>query len=240
MREACKLTYLTLKAVEPYIRPGMTTAELDDVAREFILSHGAKPSFLHLYGFPASMCISIDDEVVHGIPSRKRVLEEGQIISLDVGAQLNGFHGDCARTYPVGKIDREKERLIRVTEESFWQGVSVIRPGVNLREVSRAIQNHVEARGFSVVRDLTGHGIGKKVHEDPSIPNYDNGVGVILAEGMTLAIEPMVAAGDYALNMQGWHITTRDHLPSAHYENTILVTATGYEVLTASEVTDAG
>lgn len=232
MRAAGKLTADTIAYLAPFVRPGISTGELDRLACEYVVSRGGKPSFLHLYGFPASICASIDDEVVHGIPSRDRVLEEGQILSIDFGACVDGWHGDMARTFAVGEIDREKARLIRVTEESFWQGVAMIRPGVNLREVSKAIQDYVEARGYSVVRDLTGHGIGRKMHEDPSVPNFDCGIAPMLKEGMTLAIEPMVVMGDYEVDIDGWHIVTRDGTPSAHYENTIVVTATGYEVLT--------
>lgn len=232
MRAAGRLTAEALAHLSEFVRPGITTGELDEIAYQYVLKAGAKPSFLHYMGYPASICASVDDVVVHGIPSKDQVLEEGQILSVDFGAYLGGYHGDMARTFAVGKVDREKERLIRVTEESFWEGVRQIRDGVNLQEVSRSIQEYAEARGFGVVRDLTGHGIGKKMHEDPSVPNYDAGLSVVLRAGMTIAIEPMITAGDYRVRFDGWPVFTKDGSAAAHYENTVLVTQDGYEILT--------
>lgn len=235
MRVACKITGDTLKMIERYIQPGITTEELDRVIEEFIRSQGGTPNFKHLYGFPASACISIDDVVVHGIPSGRKLVE-GEIVSIDVGAAYGGFNGDAARTFPVGKISAEKQRLIDVTRESFFEGIKQARAGVRLGSLSHAIQSYVESHGFSVVRIMSGHGIGRRVHEDPNIPNYGAaGCGVMLKSGYTLAVEPMVNMGTYKVNIDrgdGWTCRTSDGLPSAHYENTILVTNDKPEILT--------
>ena len=226
MRRACKVTGDTLKMIEEHIKPGVTTAQLDEIIEKFIREQGCTPSFKNLYGFPASACISVDDVVVHGIPSDKP-LEEGQIVSIDVGACYGGFHGDAARTFAVGQITREKQRLIDVTRQSFFEGIKHARAGRRLGDVSHAIQQHVESNGYAIVRAMTGHGIGRRVHEEPNIPNYGQaGCGVMLKSGYTLAIEPMVNAGELKVVIdQGdkWTCRTVDGSPSAHYENTILV-----------------
>lgn len=236
MRVAGRITALTLKELEKAIRPGITTYELDHIAEAFILSQGAKPNFKNYNGFPASVCISINDEVVHGIPTKKRVLKDGDIVSLDTGCVINGFHGDAARTYAVGNISDEARKLIEVTEQSFFEGMKYAKEGNHLYEISEAIQAYAELHGFSVVRDLTGHGIGRKLHEDPSIPNFkvSKQRGLRLQAGMTLAIEPMINAGDYEVEWLDdyWTVVTEDGSLSAHYENTVLITEEGCELLT--------
>lgn len=234
MRIAGKITGEALNIVEACIKPGVTTKELDAVVEKFILSKGAKPSFKGYYGYPASICASVNYEVVHGIPS-DRVLMEGDIISIDVGAYINGFHGDAARTFAVGEISQDNQRLIDVTKESFFAGIKLARAGNYLHDISAAIQDFAEAAGYSVVRDYVGHGIGSQMHEDPSIPNYRTGKrGIQLKAGMTLAIEPMINMGTYKVKVlgDGWTVVTADKLPSAHYENTVLITDNEPEVLT--------
>lgn len=235
MRKANSIVRDVLLWIEDHVKEGVTTHYLDTLAREYIEKKGAYPSFLNYQGFPASICASIDDEVVHGIPSKKTYLEEGMIIGIDVGAYYEGFHGDAARTFAIGKISAEKAKLIRVTKESFFKGVEKLRDGVRLGDVSATIQKHVEDNGFSVVRSLVGHGIGREMHEDPSVPNYGTfGRGIRLKSYMTLAIEPMVNAGSYHVvtDSDGWTVRTKDKSPSAHYENTVLITDTGAEILT--------
>ncbi len=235
MRVACKITGDTLKHIEQYIKPGISTAQLDKIAYDYIKSRGAQPNFLHYNGFPATICASVNDEVVHGIPSRHRILKEGDIISVDMGAKKDGFNGDAARTFPVGKISPEAERLIEVTKQSFFEGVKHIKHGAKLGDTSAAIQEYVESHGYSVVRDLVGHGIGENLHEDPSVPNFGRaGRGVKLAAGMTIAIEPMVNMGGYEVSVldNDWTVVTDDGSLSAHYENTVLITKDGYEILT--------
>lgn len=235
MRVAGKITGDTLKFLEPHIKPGVSTEQLDKLARNFIASRGATPSFLHYEGYPKSICASLNDAVVHGIPSKSVVLSEGDIISIDVGAYKDGYHGDAARTFAVGKISSEAQRLIDVTKESFFEGIKYAVHGAKLGDVSAAIQEYVEERGFSIVRDLGGHGIGRNMHEDPFIPNFGHrGHGVRLAAGMVLAIEPMVNAGEYGVSQldDGWTIVTDDGSLSAHYENTILITKNKCEILT--------
>ena len=235
MRIANGIVRDLLEYLEEKVKPGISTASLDKLAYEFITKRGAKPSFLGYDGFPASICTSVDDAVVHGIPSEDQILEEGQIIGIDVGAYINGFHGDAARTVAVGKISPEKQRLIDVTRESFFKGVAVLKDGVRLGDLSAAIQRHAESNGYSVVRELVGHGIGKKMHEDPSVPNYGiAGHGVKLKRNMTIAVEPMINAGkrDIYVEDDGWTIRTLDGKPSAHYENTLLITEEGCEILT--------
>lgn len=235
MRLACKITGDVLKELEKHIKPGVTTKQLDKIALNYIVSRGAKPSFLNYNGFPGSICASRNDEVVHGIPSTNAKLTEGDIISIDVGAYIDGFHGDAARTFPVGKVSDEAMRLIEVTKESFFEGIKYAKHGGKLGDISAAIQEHVEKNGFSVVRDLVGHGIGKNLHEDPNVPNFGKaGKGVKLAAGMTLAIEPMVNAGEYDVCVleDDWTVVTEDGSLSAHYENTILITKDGCEILT--------
>lgn len=235
MRVAGKITGLALVEIAKHIRPGISTAELDKIAFDFIKRQGATPSFLHYNGYPASICASVNDAVVHGIPSKEIILKDGDIISIDVGAYKNGYHGDAARTYPVGKISDEAARLIAVTKQSFFEGIKYASHGAKLGDVSAAIQEYVENNGYSVVRDLVGHGIGKNMHEDPSVPNFGHkGKGVKLAAGMTLAIEPMVNAGEYdvAVLDDDWTVVTEDGTLSAHYENTVLITRDKPEILT--------
>lgn len=235
MRKANKVVGDALRMIEQYVRPGVTTMELNAILEEFIVAAGAKPSFKNYHGFPAASCMSIDEVVVHGIPSL-RVLKEGEILSVDVGAIVEGYHGDAARTFPVGKISAEKQRLIDVTRESFFEGIKEVRAGRRLGNLSHAIQAYVEAHGYSVVREMTGHGIGRNMHEDPSIPNYGAaGSGPLLKAGYCLAIEPMVNMGKYHIeidSLDGWTCRARDGQPSAHYENTVIVTDGGAEILT--------
>ncbi len=235
MRKANKVVGDALRMIEQYVRPGVTTMELNAILEEFIVAAGAKPSFKNYHGFPAASCMSIDEVVVHGIPSL-RVLKEGEILSVDVGAIVEGYHGDAARTFPVGKISAEKQRLIDVTRESFFEGIKEVRAGRRLGNLSHAIQAYVEAHGYSVVREMTGHGIGRNMHEDPSIPNYGAaGSGPLLKAGYCLAIEPMVNMGKYHIeidSLDGWTCRARDGQPSAHYENTVIVTDGDAEILT--------
>lgn len=235
MRKACKITGDALKTIEKHIKPGVTTAQLDKIAYDFILSQGAKPNFLNYNGFPGSICASVNDEVVHGIPSKNCVLKEGDIISVDMGAVIDGFNGDAARTFPVGKISDEAARLIEVTKQSFFEGIKKATHGAKLGDMSHAIQEYVEKHGYSVVRDLVGHGIGRELHEDPSVPNFGRaGHGVRLAAGMTLAVEPMVNEGGYEVFVldNDWTVVTADGSLAAHYENTILITKGECEILT--------
>lgn len=234
MRQAGKIVAETLLLVEKKVKPGVTTAELDRIAEEFITKHGAKPSFKGLYGFPASLCISVNDQVVHGIPG-DYVLKEGDIISVDCGAEINGFHGDAARTFAVGEISEDARKLIKVTEESFFKGLEAAIAGNKLTDISHNIQKHIEANGFSVVRDFVGHGIGKAVHEDPEVPNFGRpGRGPKLVAGMALAIEPMINMGTYRVKTAGddWTVVTADKSLSAHYENTVVILPDGPEILT--------
>lgn len=232
MREPCKILRDTLLLLEDRVRVGMTTKELDKIAYDYIVSYGAKPSFLGLYGFPGSVCISIDEEVVHGIPSA-RVIKDNEIVSVDVGVYLNGFHGDAARSFCVGNISPEKKRLVEVTRECFFEGIEGVYVGSTIGDIGSQIQQHAEANGYSVVREMVGHGIGKKVHEDPSVPNYGKaGTGVRIRKGMTLAVEPMINMGRHEVVLNGWSCKTKDGMPSAHYENTIAFTDDGVEILT--------
>ena len=234
MRKAGKIVAETLLVVEKNIKPGITTAELDRIAEEFITKHGAKPSFKGLYGFPASLCISVNEQVVHGIPGRY-VLQEGDIVSVDCGAEIEGYHGDAARTFAVGNVSEEAKKLIEATEQSFFKGIEKAIPGNRLSDISHEIQSYVEASGFSVVRDFVGHGIGTKVHEDPDIPNFGRpGRGPKLVAGMALAIEPMVNLGNHRVKTlsDGWTAVTADGSLSAHYENTVVILPDGPEILT--------
>lgn len=234
MRRAGRLVGETLAKLTEVIKPGITTAELDRIAEEFITKHNAKPSFKGYHGFPASICSSVNEEVVHGIPS-SRVLQEGDIISVDCGAILNGYQGDAARTIPVGKVDENALKLIEVTRESFFKGVEKAKVGNRLYDISAAIQTYVEGFGFSIVRDFVGHGIGKDMHEDPEVPNFGRpGRGPKLMNGMVLAIEPMVNIGKYTVKVQpnDWTVVTTDGSMSAHYENTVAILNNGPEILT--------
>ena len=237
MRRAGKITAAARAVARDMVKPGVTTQQIDQAVYQFITSQGATPSFLHYNGFPASACISVNDEVIHGIPG-KRVLQEGDIVSVDVGAYIGGFHGDCAGTYPCGKVSEEAMRLIRVTQQSFFEGMKFAREGYRLSDISAAVQEYVEANGFSVVREFVGHGIGRQLHESPEVPNYGKpGHGPRLLRGMTLAVEPMVNLGRAAIRQMpdGWTVKTADGKLAAHYENTILITAGEPELLTDPE-----
>lgn len=242
MREACRVAALAQKAVEEAIKPGVSTWELDKIAENTIRANGGIPAekgypsgVKGVPPFPGSICASVNDEVIHGIPSKRVVLREGDIISIDLVAYKDGFNGDCARTYVVGKIDKETKRLIDVTQQAFFEGIKYAKKGNRLGDISHAIGEFVEKNGFSVVKEFQGHGIGRQMHEDPGIPNYGKaGRGIRLEPGMTLAIEPMVIYGkDGILELDdGWTIITEDGTKSAHYENTILITENEPEILT--------
>lgn len=235
MREAGKITKNVLDLIGREIKAGMTTAEINAIAHNYIISCGATPSFLGYNGFPASTCISVDDVVVHGIPSRDVVIKKGQIVSVDVGVIYNGWQGDAARTFMIGPVSSEKEKLVKVTEECFFKAIENLRDGTPLGDIGYAVQSHAEANGFSSVRALVGHGIGQNMHEDPSVPNYGRkGTGIRLKKGMVIAIEPMINAGTYKVKFMddGWTVRTLDGKPSAHYENTVAITDSGVELLT--------
>lgn len=234
MREAGRIVALTHEELKKHIVPGVTTKELDEIAEKFIRSCGATPSFKGYGGFPGSICTSVNEVLVHGIPGN-RVLKEGDIISIDIGAEYRGYHGDSAWTYPVGKIDEETRRLLEVTEKSLYIGLEKAKPGERLSNISHAIQVFVESNGFSVVREYVGHGIGKQLHEDPPVPNYGPpDKGPILKPGMVLCIEPMVNAGSrYVKTLaDNWTVVTVDGKNCAHYEHTIAITEEGCEILT--------
>jgi len=234
MRRAGCVVAKTHELLESAIRPGVTTGELDKIADEFIRSQGGIPSFKNYRGYPAAICASVNEEVIHGIPGLRK-LRDGDIISIDIGAYINGYHGDAARTHGVGSISTELKSLIDVTKQSFFEGMCFARPGHHLHEISSSIQKYVESYGFSVVRDYVGHGIGKKLHEEPAIPNYKPpSRGPRLAKGMALAVEPMVNMGTYEIvNLEDhWTVVTKDGKYSAHYENTIIITDGEPELLT--------
>lgn len=236
MRVACRITALARKAAYDAVAPGVTTDDIDRIVRKTIEEAGAKPSFLGYGGFPASACVSINDEVIHGIPSKKRVVRSGDIVKIDVGAYIGGFHGDCACTVPCGEVSEEAKRLIEVTRQSFYEGIKFAREGCRVSDISAAVQAYVEANGFSVVRSFVGHGVGRQLHESPEVPNFGRpGHGVRLQRGMTLAVEPMVNAGVYDVRVlsDGWTVKTKDGKLSAHYENTIAITDGEPEILTA-------
>ncbi|MGE4548296.1 MAG: type I methionyl aminopeptidase [Intestinibacillus sp.] len=235
MRKAGRITAIARKAAADAVRPGVTTGEIDRIVRKTIEAAGAKPSFLGYGGFPGSACISINDEVIHGIPSEKRTVREGDIVKVDVGAYIDGFHGDCAATIPCGEVSEEARKLIEVTRQSFYEGIRYAREGCRVSDISSAVQTYVEANGFSVVRQYVGHGVGAALHESPEVPNFGRpGHGVRLQRGMTLAIEPMVNAGVYDIKVlpDGWTVKTRDGRLSAHYENTVAITENEPEILT--------
>ena len=235
MRKSGAITKGALELIEKSIRPGISTKQLDKIAHDYIISKGAKPNFLNYNGFPGSICASVNDEVVHGIPSKHRVLKEGDIISIDMGAVLDGWHSDAARTFGVGKISPEAQQLIDVTKQCFFEGIKYAKHGAKLGDISYAIQQYAESYGYGVVRDLVGHGIGTSLHEDPSVPNFGRkGHGVKLAAGMVLAIEPMINEGTWRVEMldDDWTVVTQDGKLSAHYENTIAITKGDCEILT--------
>lgn len=235
MREAGRITRDTLKVVEDSIRVGISTKELDKIAYDYIKSQGATPSFKNYCGFPGSICASVNDTIVHGIPSNNIVLKEGDIISIDCGAKYKGYHGDAARTFFVGKVDAKVKRLVKITQQSFFEGIKDLKSGAFVGDISHRIQTFVEKNGYSIVRELVGHGVGSHLHEDPMVPNYGKaGSGPRLNANMVIAIEPMVNMGDKNVQFMpdGWTCKTRDGLPSAHYENTVLITEDGVEILT--------
>jgi len=239
MREAGRLVGEVLTELAALVAPGVTTADLDDVAEKRIRRAGATPAFKGYHGYPATICASVNEEVIHGIPSGRRVLSEGDVISIDVGASLDGYYGDSAITLPVGQVSEEAATLLRVTEESLYKAIERVKVGGRVSDLGHAVQQHVEAYGFSVVREFVGHGIGQRMHEEPQVPNYgEAGRGPRLTEGMVLAIEPMVNVGTPAVKVlaDGWTAVTRDSSLSAHFEHTVAVTADGPWILTAREV----
>lgn len=238
MRKAGKILARVHEELAKALRPGMSTWDVDRLGEEIIRGYGCIPSFKNYDGYPASVCVSVNDEVVHGIPSKKRVLREGDIVSLDAGVIYKGYHSDAARTHGIGEISPEAAKLIEVTRQSFFEGIRYARPGNHLNEISAHIQRYAESFGFGVVRDLVGHGIGEHLHEDPEVPNFARRrKGTLLRPGMTLAVEPMINAGGYEVRWKndGWTVVTRDGSLSAHYENTILISRDGPEILSLEE-----
>ena len=237
MRKACEITAAARALAGEMVRPGVTTKQIDKAVHDYIVSQGAKPSFLGYHGYPGSACISVNETVIHGIPDG-RVLKDGDIVSIDVGAYYKGFHGDCAATFACGNISAEAEKLIEVTKQSFFEGIRFAKRGHRVSDISHAIQTYVESNGFSVVRSFVGHGVGAQLHEEPEVPNYGPaGRGPRLIPGMTLAIEPMVNVGGHEVRIlrDGWTVVTTDGKLSAHYENTVLITDGEPEILTVAE-----
>lgn len=235
MREACRISAGALQVAGEAVRPGISTWEIDKIAYDYIKSQGAEPNFLNLYGFPATACISINDEVIHGIPSKKRILKSGDIVSIDLGAKIGGYNGDNAATFACGEISEEAKRLMDTTRESLYEAIKMAVPGGKIGDIASAVQNYCESRGYSVVREYTGHGIGKELHEDPSVPNYGTaGRGVRLLPGMTIAIEPMINQGTAKIKVlpDGWTVKTQDSKLSAHFEHTVAITKDGPVILT--------
>ena len=235
MREACRISAEALKLAGSAVEPGVTTAELDKIAEKYILSQGAKPNFKNYNGYPATACISINNEVIHGIPSKKRVIQAGDIVSIDLGACFEGYHGDNAATFACGDISEEAKRLIDTTRESLYEGIAAAVSGGRLGDIGAAVQQYVEKRGYSVVRQFVGHGIGTKLHEAPEVPNFGTqGRGIRLMPGMTLAIEPMINMGHYDVKVMpdGWTVLTKDGSLSAHFEHTIVITPDGPQIMT--------
>lgn len=235
MKEAGRVVALCFEELEKKIRPGLSTLDVANICEKIIRDHGAYPTFLGYGGFAGAVCVSVNDELVHGIPNAKRILHDGDIVSVDVGATLNGYIGDACRTYPVGICTERALRLIEVTKDSFFEGMKFAKAGNHLGDISHAIQVYVESHGYSLPREYTGHGVGSKLHEDPYIPNYGvAGSGPLLKEGMCLAVEPMVNEGHFALRVMkdGWTAKSRDGKLTCHYENSIVITKDGYEILT--------
>ena len=234
MRESCRVVKETLDFVGKNIHAGLTTKDVDDMVYRYIISCGAYPSSLGYCGYPASSCVSVNEVVVHGIPS-DRIIEDGDIVSVDITAEKNGYNGDAARTFMVGNVSEEKRKLVEVTRECFFKAIEGLKAGTPLYDIGYAVQTHAESHGYGVVRALVGHGIGKEMHEDPSVPNYGKrGTGMRLKAGMTICIEPMINMGTHKVvfHKYGWTVTTMDGKPSAHYENTVLITEDGVEILT--------
>lgn len=235
MRLATKISARALKLAGELIEPGVSTYDIDREVRKYIESEGAIPSFLDYAGYPASLCISINNVVIHGIPSKNEIIKNGDIVSVDVGAYINGFHGDNARTFPCGDVSEKAKDLLKTTEESLFEGIAAAKVGNRIGDIGNAVQRYVEVRGYSVVRDFVGHGVGAKMHEDPSVPNYGTaGRGIRLVSGMTIAIEPMVNVGTYKVNTlsDGWTTVTADGELSAHFEHTIAITPNGPVIMT--------
>ena len=238
MKAAGQVVAGVFKEIKPLMRAGVCTKAIADKAEAYIKSKGATPTFKNYNGFPGSVCISVNDVIIHGIPSKRTILKEGDIVSVDVGATLNGYVGDACRTFAVGKISTEAQKLISVTQECFYKAMEVCKPGNRVGDISHAIQSHAEANGYSVTRDFTGHGLGREMHEDPSVPNFGTpGTGAILREGMTIAVEPIILQGrkESRVLKDGWTAVTCDHKLAAHYENSIVITKDGYEILTKHE-----
>lgn len=234
LRVAGEITGSTHNYLKPFIKPGITTKELDKLAYDYIISRGATPSFKGYDGFPGTICASVNEEVVHGIPSNRK-LKEGDIISVDIGACYKGYHGDSAWTYPVGRISKEKEYLLEHTEKSLFEGLSVIKDGIHVGDIGYAVSKYASSHKLGVVQELVGHGVGTDVHEEPDVPNYgDKGKGPVLRAGMVIAVEPMLNLGtrDIFILDDDWTIVTADDKPSAHFEHTVLITKDGYEILT--------
>ena len=235
MKEACRISAGALRVAGEAVRPGISTWELDRIAYEYIKRQGAEPNFLHLYGFPATACISVNDEIIHGIPSKQRILHEGDIVSIDLGAKIHGYNGDNAATFACGKISDEAQRLMDTTRESLYEAIKMAVPGGKIGDIGSTVQRYCEERGYGVVREYTGHGVGKELHEDPSVPNYGTaGRGVRLVPGMTIAIEPMINQGTAAIKQlsDGWTVKTKDGRLSAHFEHTVAITKQGPVILT--------
>ena len=235
MKEACRISAGALRVAGEAVRPGISTWEIDRIAYEYIKHQGAEPNFLHLYGFPATACISVNDEIIHGIPSKKRILREGDIVSIDLGAKLHGYNGDNAATFACGKISEEAQRLMDTTRESLYEAIKMAVPGNKIGDIGSTVQRYCEERGYGVVREYTGHGVGKELHEDPSVPNYGTaGRGVRLVPGMTIAIEPMINQGTAAIRQMpdGWTVKTKDGKLAAHFEHTVAITKQGPVILT--------
>lgn len=234
LRESCRIVHDCLAFVEDRIKAGMTTREVDEMVYKFITASGAEPSCLGYCGYPASACVSVNEVVVHGIPD-ERVLEEGDIVSVDLCAYKNGFHGDGARTFCIGEVSDEKKKLVRVTRESFFEAMEGLKAGMPLYDIGYKVQRYAESNGFSVIRSYTGHGIGREMHEDPAVPNFGRkGTGPRLPENAVLCVEPMIAAGSWRVKVldDGWTAVTVDKKPAAHYENTIVIRENGVEILT--------
>ena len=238
MKEACQISAEALMVAGEAVKPGISTKEIDKIAYDLIIKRGAKPNFLHYGGYPATACISINDEVIHGIPKKDRILQEGDIVSIDLGAAKNGYNGDNAATFAVGSCSPEAKRLMDTTRESLYEGIRAATNGGRIGDIGHAVQSYVEARGYSVVRQFVGHGVGTRLHEAPEVPNFGHkGHGIRLVPGMTIAIEPMVNAGGPAVQTlsNGWTVVTTDHSLSAHFEHTIAITPDGPVIMTVAD-----